>query len=110
MPKVEKEVLFYETSTGKIPFEAWLEHLKDRKARAIIQARLDRLGYGDTGRFRALGLGLFELKIFFKPGYRVYYGEKGGRFVILLCGGDKSTQKKDIQKAREYWEDYKERT
>ena len=93
-----------------MPFEIWLEGLQDRKARAIIRARLDRLEYGDTGKHRSLGQGLFELKIFFGPGYRVYYGKKGDRVVILLYGGDKHTQRHDVQKARGYWDDYKVRT
>lgn len=107
---ISKKLFIYETKEGNAPFERWLENLKDRKARAVIRARLDRLEYGNAGRYESVGSGVYELKIYFGPGYRVYFGEDGKVVVILLWGGDKSTQKKDIKKAREYWADYKVRT
>ncbi|MGH7197988.1 MAG: type II toxin-antitoxin system RelE/ParE family toxin [Candidatus Omnitrophota bacterium] len=104
-----KELVFYETAHGKFPFEIWLEGLKDRKARAIIRTRLDRLERGNAGKGSPVGLGVFELKIHYGPGYRAYFGQDGVTLVVLLCGGDKSTQKQDILKAKEYWADYQVR-
>lgn len=103
----KKELIIYETSSGKAPFEVWLDSLKDIKGRAIIRARLDRLEYGNPGKYAAVGHGVCELKIDFGPGYRVYFGEDGKTVVILLCGGNKSTQKKDISRAYHYWEEYR---
>jgi len=105
----EKELWLYENQDGKAPFEIWIESLRDHKARDIIWVRLDRLKYGHAGKCRLVGMGVFELKIFFGPGYRVYYGEENDRIIILLCGGDKSTQARDIQKACQYWRNYKVR-
>ena len=106
---LQKEIRVYQTSAGKRPFEDWLHHLKDRKAGFIIRARLDRLTYGLAGRCEPVGQGVFELKIYYGPGYRVYFGQEGQTIVILLCGGDKSTQGQDIGKAKIYWKDYERR-
>lgn len=104
----KKELLIYETQTGKKPFEEWMEGLKDKKARIIIKARLDRLGQGNAGLCQTVGYGIYELKIYFGPGYRIYFGQDGRALIILLCGGNKDNQERDIQKANEYWTDYKE--
>jgi len=77
----------------------WINALKDRTARARIQMRVDRLVYGNPGQHRMLTGGLCELKIDVGPGYRVYYTERRGELIILLAGGDKSTQQKDIRTA-----------
>ncbi|HEU5340665.1 MAG TPA: type II toxin-antitoxin system RelE/ParE family toxin [Edaphobacter sp.] len=74
--------------------------MKDRQGRARILTRIDRLADGNPGNHRNLGGGIFELKIDFGPGYRVYYVNRNGVVIILLCGGDKSTQVKDIRRAR----------
>ena len=103
----KKELFIYETGDGKLPFEEWLQRLKDKKGRAVIRTRLDRLEQGNPGKYAPLGHGVYELKIDFGPGYRVYFGEDEGRIIILLFGGDKSTQRKDIKKAYEYWKNYK---
>ncbi|WP_414649381.1 type II toxin-antitoxin system RelE/ParE family toxin [Edaphobacter sp.] len=81
-------------------FAEWLAKLKDRQGRARILTRIDRLADGNPGNHRNLGGGIFELKIDFGPGYRVYYVNRNGVVIILLCGGDKSTQVKDIRRAR----------
>lgn len=105
-----KELLFYQTRSGKSPFEGWLEGLKDRRAVARIRARLNRLAYlGHAGDFKPAGRGVYELKIHFGPGYRVYFAKHKEAIILLLCGGDKGTQDHDIKKAVEYWEDYKQR-
>jgi putative addiction module killer protein len=103
----KKEVLLYQTAAGQIPFEKWFYSLKDRRARFIIRSRLDRLEYGNAGNYESVGKGVYELRIYFGPGYRIYFGELDGKLIILLCGGDKSSQKRDIQKAYQYWADYR---
>ena len=77
----------------------WINALKDRTARARVQMRVDRLIHGNPGQHRMLTGGVCELKIDIGPGYRVYYTERGGELIILLAGGDKSTQQKDIRTA-----------
>jgi len=81
-------------------FANWLHKLKDRQGRARIFERLDRLAVGNPGITRSVGAGVMELKIDFGPGYRVYYVRRGDLLILLLCGGDKSTQDKDIQRAK----------
>ena len=77
----------------------WINSLNDRAGRARIQVRIDRLVHGNPGRHRALTDGICELKVDFGPGYRVYYTERAGVVVVLLVGGDKSSQQKDIKTA-----------
>src|SRR5574337_1751750 len=80
-------------------YREWITSLGDRAGRARIQVRVDRLIYGNPGQHRNLTGGVSELKIDFGPGYRVYYTERGGELIVLLAGGDKSTQEQDIQAA-----------
>jgi putative addiction module killer protein len=80
-------------------YRDWIDSLKDRTGRARVQVRVDRLAHGNPGNFRALTEGVIELKIDVGPGYRVYYTERAGVLIILLAGGDKSSQTKDIQRA-----------
>jgi putative addiction module killer protein len=81
-------------------FNDWLANLRDRAARVKITTRLDRLEEGNPGNSRSVGGGIVEMKIDFGPGYRVYYVQKGQTLILLLCGGDKSTQDKDIEGAK----------
>ena len=81
-------------------FRKWRTKLKDERARALIASRLDRLAYGHAGDARPVGEGISELRIHRGPGYRIYFHQRGNTVVILLCGGDKSTQTKDIKTAR----------
>jgi len=81
-------------------FAKWLRDLKDMRGRAKIFDRLDRLADGNPGNARSVDEGVVELKIDYGPGYRVYYVQRGELFILLLCGGDKSTQAKDIQRAK----------
>jgi putative addiction module killer protein len=78
---------------------SWINALKDRVGRARIQVRVDRLVHGNPGQHRDLTEGVSELKIDYGPGYRVYYTERGGELIVLLAGGDKSTQQRDIKSA-----------
>lgn len=80
-------------------YRDWIDELKDRTGRARIQMRIDRLAHGNPGLHRNLTDGVSELKIDFGPGYRVYYTERGGELIVLLAGGDKSTQQQDIKAA-----------
>lgn len=86
-------------------FSKWLESLRDRNARSRVQARIIRLGLGNPGDVKSVGHGVSELRIDYGPGYRVYFIEKGSELVILLAGGNKSTQSNDIKKAIELAED-----
>ena len=80
-------------------YREWINALKDRTGRARIQVRVDRLVHGNPGQHRDLTDGVSELKIDVGPGYRVYYTQRGTRSLLLLAGGDKSTQQKDIETA-----------
>jgi len=97
------------TQNGKSPFADWLTSLKDIKTRAIVRVRLDRLRLGNWGDCKSVGEGVQELRIDFGPGYRVYLGQDGDVVILLLCGGSKKSQSKDIEKAKQYWHDYQER-
>ena len=83
--------------------------LRDPKARLKIEVRLERVELGNLGDHQSVGEGVFELRIDYGPGYRVYFGQAGRTIVLLLCGGDKSRQQQDIRKAKEYWADYENR-
>ena len=100
----------YVTSTGKNLFQQWLMGLRDIHARARIRVRLNRIRAGNFGDAKPVGDGVSELRIPCGPGYRVYFGREGNTIVLLLCGGDKSTQTNDIRSAKNYWADYKKRS
>ena len=109
MEASERQVENYVRPDGSCPFEDWIGSLRDRKTRAKIHARIGRVRLGNLGDCKPVGSGVLELIIDYGPGYRVYLGQVGTKLVILLCGGDKSSQTEDIRKAIEYWEDYKNR-
>lgn len=81
-------------------FSSWLRALRDAQARARIASRVRRLAFGNPGDVRPVGEGVSELRIHYGPGYRVYYIQRGSVLIILLCGGDKSTQDRDIEAAK----------
>jgi len=99
-------VNIYVTPDGEAPFSSWLYRLKDSTARRIVRARIARLRLGLFGDSKSLGDGVYELRISYGPGFRVYYGREDRRVVILLTGGDKSTQRRDIESAKRLWADY----
>ena len=103
------DIDYYTASTGRKPFKEWLEGLKDISGRAKIRVRLDRIKLGNLGDNRAVGEGVLELRIDYGPGYRVYFAIDGNRLILLLFGGDKSSQEKDVAKAKEYWRDHQRR-
>jgi putative addiction module killer protein len=82
-------------------FAKWFANLRDRKAKARIQARIDRMEIGNFGDVAPVGQGVSEMRISYGPGYRVYFIQKATIVIIILCGGDKSTQRSDIIKAKE---------
>jgi len=102
----KREVLFYQDANGKESFTDWLENLRDIKARRRILKRLRLVEQGHFGDCKPVGEGVTELRFFFGSGYRVYLGELSGDTVLLLTGGDKSSQTKDIKKAKAYWKAY----
>jgi len=104
------EIRRYLTATGKDVFGEWLSALKDARTQAKIVARIDRLAVGNFGDCKSLAGGLYEARINWGPGYRVYYTMAGRTCVLLLCGGDKRSQCSDIQSARKYLKDYWERS
>jgi len=81
-------------------FDRWLRKLKDRRAVARVQVRIDRLAAGNPGDVKLVGGGVYELRIDHGPGYRVYYLQDGDKLILLLCGGDKSSQSNDIKDAQ----------
>jgi len=81
-------------------FKKWMEKLKDNIGKAHINRRIDRLEKGNPGDVEPIGEGCFEIRIDYGPGYRVYFKNTGSQIIIILCGGDKSTQKRDIEKAK----------
>lgn len=99
----------YQTADGRIPYAQWLAKLRDGRMQARIVARIDRMQAGNRGDWKAVGAGVFELRIDSGPGYRVYCGQDGATLVLLLCAGDKATQTQDIEVAHAYWKDYKTR-
>ena len=101
-----KNVIVYRTATGKEPFTEWLNSLRDPTTRRRILKRLLRLEQGNYGDFKPLGEGINELRFFFGAGYRVYFAEDGDTIVVLLCGGDKGSQRQDILQAQAYWQEY----
>ena len=104
------DLRYYQSSAGEQPFVEWLQGLKDRQARTRIEARLARVAVGNLGDVEPVGEGVMELRIDWGPGYRVYFSRLGQVTVLLLCGGDKRTQQKDIKRAKSYLEDYKARS
>jgi len=102
-----RSVIVYADGAGRELFTEWLFELKDPQARRRILARLRRIEQGNFGDCKHLQDGVHELRLFFGPGYRVYYGEDGDKIIVLLCGGDKSTQRKDVETAITCWKDYR---
>ena len=105
----EIEIEIYETEDGKRPFETWIKGIKEMYTRAKILTRLDRLKLGNFGDSKTLQEGVCELRIHHGPGIRIYYGKLGNRVILLLCGGDKGSQIRDITKAKAYFRDYQSR-
>jgi putative addiction module killer protein len=104
------EILRYVTESGKDVFGEWLADLPDQRAAAKVAVRINRLAAGNFGDCKPVREGVWELRIDWGPGYRVYYGKLGVTCVLLLMGGDKRRQTSDISRAIEYWKDYQSRS
>ncbi|MEG5059529.1 type II toxin-antitoxin system RelE/ParE family toxin [Microcoleus sp. A2-C5] len=104
-----REIRRYKTPDGKVPFGEWFDSLRDRNVRVRIKSRLDRVEEGNLGDIKSVGQGVFELRINYGPGYRLYFGQVGLTIVVILVAGDKSTQEQDIRQAIAYWKDYERR-
>ena len=104
-----KEIGLYRDASGACPFLHWLKTLRDPRAQAKIDYRLRTMETGSLGDCKPVGDGVSEARIHYGPGYRLYFASDGPRLVLLLVGGDKATQTRDIEKARGYWADYKRR-
>lgn len=104
--KLFETILYKDPTTGKEPLTQWLDALKDKTTKTRISVRIGRAEDGNFGDHRPLGEGLFELRFHHGPGYRIYYGIERGKIILLLAGGDKSTQTKDIIKAKRFWESH----
>lgn len=105
------KIVVYSTKTGKSPFHDWQKKL-DATARSVIRTRLDRIRLGNFGDSKIIkgGEGIWELRIDFGPGFRIYFGRKGSTVIVLLVGGSKSSQDRDIEKAKRYWLECKDLT
>jgi putative addiction module killer protein len=103
---MEIEIEIYETPSGKQPFDDWFGNIREKHTRAKILTRLDRLGFGNFGDCKSVGEGVYELRIHYGPGIRIYYSKIANKVVLLLCGGEKGSQSKDIKKAKEYLQNY----
>lgn len=94
---------------GKSPYREWLTGLLDKQAQARILTRINRMAAGNLGDHKPIGAGVWELRIDWGPGYRVYYARAGTRLILLLAGGDKRKQQADIDAAISYWKNWQER-
>ncbi len=101
-----KTIIFYKDTAGREPFSKWIGDFRDPMTRRRIMQRVFRVETGNYGDYKSLKDGVLELRLDFGAGYRVYFGEDGDKIVILLCGGDKSTQEQDIERAKDYWKEY----
>ncbi len=103
-----RELEIYRDANGRAPYIKWFESIRDLKTRTQIQSRIDRIKSGNLGDYKSVGDDVFELRFRSGPGYRIYFGQVGNTIVLLLCGGDKSSQDRDIRRAKAYWQEYKE--
>ncbi len=109
MDAKSRTIAIYETDHGDRPFKNWLNSIRDKSIIARINARLSRIEFGNFGDSKSVGSGVMELRLAFGSGYRIYFAFDGEQLVVLLTGGDKSSQDKDIKLAHQYWTDYQRR-
>ena len=103
------EIRHYISRSGHDPFQTWLEHLRDRRAKLQILRRLNRAELGNFGGHRFCRDGVWGFRVDVGPGYRVYYALYGNSIILLLCGGDKRTQDVEIDRGAGFWRDWQER-
>ncbi|MGA3345543.1 MAG: type II toxin-antitoxin system RelE/ParE family toxin [Terracidiphilus sp.] len=103
------ELVYYRDENGRSPFIEWITALRDKMAKSRIATRLRQIESGNFGDAKPVGEGVTELRIHVGAGYRVYCGRHDQHWVVLLCGGDKHTQSKDIARAKTIWAEWKRR-
>jgi putative addiction module killer protein len=103
------KIFRYQRADGSEPFSEWLQSFRDKAIQARIRVRIQRITAGNLGDIKPVGGGVSELRMHFGSGYRVYLAQHGKSMILLLCGGDKSSQQKDIELAQTYLTDWKER-
>ena len=103
------QLLRYQREDGREPFSEWLNGLRDKMAQARIRLRLRQVEAGNLGDCEPVGEGVLELRVHVGAGYRVYCGRHGKTVVLLLCGGDKASQARDIEQAKQLWMEWKRR-
>lgn len=104
-----KEIIIYDSENGKEPFIIWLKSIKDSVTRARIKSAVLKLSKDNFGDCKRINNDILEIRLHFGSGYRIYFSNLGNIIILLLCGGDKSSQSKDIEKAKLYLKNYKER-
>lgn len=109
MNQMSNTINEYIDDAGRSPYAEWLSRLRDPRAKAKVIIQVDKMELGLFGDAEPIGEGLSELRIHYGPGYRVYFGKEEDKIYLLLCGGDKSSQSKDIKRAKGYWLSHKER-
>jgi putative addiction module killer protein len=102
------QVRIFVDDSNRAPFDSWYESIRDKKVRLSIASRILRVRQGNFGDHHGVGGGVFELRIYLGAGYRIYYGRHGGRLVIILGGGSKRGQQRDIEEAISLWERYRD--
>ena len=102
------KVVVYRTPEGKLHFQEWMSSMRDKVVIRKVETRIARVRSGNFGDSKSVGEGVLELRIHYGPGYRIYLARDRDSLVVLLCGGDKSSQKKDIALAKKYWKAYKD--
>ena len=103
---IEREIKKLELQNGLVPFDEWFDSLCDQRMQAAVDARLTRIRAGNFGDCKSVGGGVFELRINLGPGLRLYYGLHGQKIVVLLGGGDKRSQSRDIRRAQQLWQQW----
>ena len=103
---MKKDIQIYKTDNGVAPFFVWMNDIKNNLVISKVLTRIDRVSIGHYGDYKSVGNGVLELRIHYSPGYRIYFAEYENDIVILLLGGSKNSQTKDIKKAKKYWKDF----
>lgn len=109
METTPKRIIVYRTEQESEPFTNWFNALKDTRTQARIDARLARVEAGNLGEYKSVGDGVFELRLDFGKGFRLYFGNIGSTILVLLTGGTKEQQSADIARAQDFWRDYQTR-
>jgi putative addiction module killer protein len=103
---IEREIKKLELQSGLVPFDEWFDSLHDQRMQAAVDSRLARLRAGNFGDSKSVGGSVFETRINFGPGLRVYYGLRGQKIIVLIGGGDKRSQSRDIRRAQQLWQQF----